>query len=189
MPDHWSVLSFPRLWVTPCSGTASSVGFARQFARCWTPVASCRSPSEPTSCCALFLPRRRRRRSSSAPTCKGPSHEPCNGWRPDDPRTAARPATSVLVGVIRVYQVVLSPLSGPTCKYYPSCSQYAVVALRTHGALRGTGLALWRILRCNPWSLGGVDDVPPARRARAVPWVLPPWHRMRLLRPAACAGI
>ncbi len=71
--------------------------------------------------------------------------------------------TSVLVGVIRVYQVVLSPLSGPTCKYYPSCSQYAVVALRTHGALRGTGLALWRILRCNPWSLGGVDDVPPAR--------------------------
>jgi putative membrane protein insertion efficiency factor len=71
--------------------------------------------------------------------------------------------TSVLVGVIRVYQVVLSPLSGPTCKYYPSCSQYAVVALRTHGALRGTGLALWRILRCNPWSLGGVDDVPPVR--------------------------
>ena len=51
----------------------------------------------------------------------------------------------------------------PTCKYYPSCSQYALTAVRRHGALRGTGLALWRLLRCNPWSLGGVDDVPPAR--------------------------
>ncbi|GAB2464407.1 membrane protein insertion efficiency factor YidD [Xylanimonas ulmi] len=71
---------------------------------------------------------------------------------------------SVLVGMIRVYQVVVSPMTGPTCKYYPSCSHYAVVAIRTHGALRGTGLALWRILRCNPWSLGGVDDVPPSRR-------------------------
>jgi putative membrane protein insertion efficiency factor len=70
---------------------------------------------------------------------------------------------SVLVGMIRVYQVVISPMTGPTCKYYPSCSHYAVQAIRTHGALRGTGLALWRILRCNPWSLGGVDDVPPAR--------------------------
>ncbi|QAY63992.1 membrane protein insertion efficiency factor YidD [Xylanimonas allomyrinae] len=73
---------------------------------------------------------------------------------------------SVLVGMIRVYQVVVSPMTGPTCKYYPSCSHYAVVAIRTHGALRGTGLALWRILRCNPWSLGGVDDVPPARPRR-----------------------
>lgn len=72
------------------------------------------------------------------------------------------PAT-VLIGMIRVYQAVISPLSGPTCKYYPSCSQYAIIAIRTHGTLRGTGMALWRILRCNPWSLGGVDDVPPAR--------------------------
>jgi len=74
----------------------------------------------------------------------------------------ALPAT-VLIGMIRVYQAVISPLTGPTCKYYPSCSQYAVIAIRTHGTLRGTGMALWRILRCNPWSLGGVDDVPPAR--------------------------
>ena len=74
---------------------------------------------------------------------------------------------TVLVGMIRVYQVVISPMTGPTCKYYPSCSHYAVQAIRTHGALRGTGLALWRILRCNPWSLGGVDDVPPARPRRS----------------------
>ena len=73
----------------------------------------------------------------------------------------------VLVGMIRVYQTFISPMSGPTCKYYPSCSQYAVIALRRHGALRGLGLALWRLLRCNPWSLGGVDDVPPARGGRA----------------------
>lgn len=75
--------------------------------------------------------------------------------------------TTVLIGILRVYQAVVSPLTGPTCKYYPSCSQYAIIAIRTHGTLRGTGLALWRILRCNPWSLGGVDDVPPARPKRA----------------------
>lgn len=68
-----------------------------------------------------------------------------------------------LIGMIRVYQSVVSPMTGPTCKYYPSCSQYALTAVRRHGALRGTGLALWRLLRCNPWSLGGVDDVPEAR--------------------------
>ncbi|WP_123816213.1 membrane protein insertion efficiency factor YidD [Myceligenerans xiligouense] len=68
--------------------------------------------------------------------------------------------------MIRVYQAFISPMSGPTCKYYPSCSRYAVIALRRHGALRGLGLALWRLLRCNPWSLGGVDDVPPARDRR-----------------------
>lgn len=67
-----------------------------------------------------------------------------------------------LIGVLRVYQTVISPMTGPTCKYYPSCSHYALTAVQRHGALRGTGLALWRLLRCNPWSLGGVDDVPPA---------------------------
>lgn len=69
----------------------------------------------------------------------------------------------ILVGMIRGYQKVVSPMTGPTCKYYPSCSAYALTAVRRHGALRGTGLALWRLLRCNPWSLGGVDDVPEAR--------------------------
>lgn len=71
-----------------------------------------------------------------------------------------------LIGMLRAYQAVISPMTGPTCKYYPSCSHYALTAVQRHGALRGTGLALWRLLRCNPWSLGGVDDVPPARDAR-----------------------
>ena len=69
----------------------------------------------------------------------------------------------VLVGLIRVYQLVISPMTPPSCRYYPSCSAYAVLALQRHGALRGSWLAIWRLLRCNPWSAGGVDDVPPAR--------------------------
>ncbi|WP_084079502.1 membrane protein insertion efficiency factor YidD [Demequina sp. NBRC 110057] len=66
----------------------------------------------------------------------------------------------VLGGLIRGYQLTISPLTGPTCKYYPSCSHYGLTAVRRHGALRGGTLAAWRVLRCNPWSHGGVDDVP-----------------------------
>ena len=63
----------------------------------------------------------------------------------------------LLVLLVRGYQRALSPLLGDRCKYHPTCSQYAVDALREHGALRGTVLAGWRVLRCNPWSAGGVD--------------------------------
>jgi uncharacterized protein len=70
----------------------------------------------------------------------------------------------LLIACIRVYQYTVSPLLGPRCKYYPSCSHYAVDALREHGAFRGTGLAAWRVLRCNPLSNGGHDPVPPRRR-------------------------
>jgi len=69
----------------------------------------------------------------------------------------------VLIALIRVYQYVLSPMLGQRCKYYPSCSNYAIEALRVHGVVRGTGLATWRLLRCNPFSNGGVDPVPPRR--------------------------
>ncbi|WP_062070497.1 membrane protein insertion efficiency factor YidD [Demequina sediminicola] len=65
-----------------------------------------------------------------------------------------------LIGVIRFYQLVISPLTGPRCKYYPSCSHYGLAAVREHGALVGFVLGAWRVLRCNPWSHGGVDDVP-----------------------------
>jgi putative membrane protein insertion efficiency factor len=74
-------------------------------------------------------------------------------------------AVRALVAVIRAYQRFVSPMTGPRCRYYPSCSEYAVQALRTHGAIRGFALALWRLLRCNPFSLGGVDHVPPPRAA------------------------
>ncbi|MCL2594177.1 MAG: membrane protein insertion efficiency factor YidD [Promicromonosporaceae bacterium] len=80
-------------------------------------------------------------------------------------RLRSAPAAA-LVALVRAYQIVISPLTGPTCRYHPSCSRYAIIALRTHGAIRGAGLSVWRVLRCNPWSKGGVDDVPPSRRAQ-----------------------
>jgi putative membrane protein insertion efficiency factor len=58
---------------------------------------------------------------------------------------------------IRLYQVLVSPLLGRRCKYHPSCSQYALDAFEEFGLVRGTVLACWRLLRCNPWSHGGVD--------------------------------
>ncbi|MGH8892072.1 MAG: membrane protein insertion efficiency factor YidD [Actinomycetes bacterium] len=67
---------------------------------------------------------------------------------------------TILVLPIRAYQVVLSPLLGPRCRFYPSCSAYAVEALRTHGPVRGTLLAGRRLLRCHPWNPGGIDPVP-----------------------------
>ena len=60
---------------------------------------------------------------------------------------------------IRAYQVLLSPALGNTCKYYPSCSEYAAQAIQRFGILRGLVLAVWRLLRCNPWSHGGYDPV------------------------------
>ena len=60
---------------------------------------------------------------------------------------------------IRAYQLLVSPLLGQRCKYHPSCSEYAVQAVERYGILRGLVLAGWRLLRCNPWSLGGVDRV------------------------------
>ena len=69
----------------------------------------------------------------------------------------------VLVLPIRLYQRFISPMIGPRCKYYPSCSNYAVEAIRVHGPGRGLLLAAWRLLRCNPLSDGGLDPVPPKR--------------------------
>lgn len=76
-----------------------------------------------------------------------------------------------LVGLVRLYQLLVSPLlPAGTCKYHPSCSQYAVEALRRYGAVRGSVLACWRLLRCHPWSHGGVDRVTDQRIFRpAVP--------------------
>ena len=64
------------------------------------------------------------------------------------------------VWFMRAYRLLVSPLYGQVCKYYPSCSKYALDAYEVTGALRGTGLTIWRLLRCNPFSHGGVDHVP-----------------------------
>lgn len=66
----------------------------------------------------------------------------------------------ILLLLIKFYRKFISPLKKPCCKYYPSCSEYALKAVEMHGAFKGTLLAAWRILRCNPWSLGGIDHVP-----------------------------
>lgn len=66
----------------------------------------------------------------------------------------------VLIGIVRVYQYTLRPIIGAQCRFEPHCSAYAIEALRTHGALRGTWLTARRVLRCNPWHSGGHDPVP-----------------------------
>jgi putative membrane protein insertion efficiency factor len=68
------------------------------------------------------------------------------------------PLRTIAIAPIRLYQRLVSPfLSANTCKYHPSCSEYAALAIRKHGLVRGLPLAGWRLLRCNPWSHGGVD--------------------------------
>lgn len=67
---------------------------------------------------------------------------------------------AALIALIRGYQWFVSPLLGPHCRFYPSCSQYACEAIARHGAARGIWLAVRRLLRCHPWHPGGVDPVP-----------------------------
>lgn len=64
--------------------------------------------------------------------------------------------------LVRIYQLVLAPLFPPACRFEPSCSHYAMEALKTHGAIGGTVLTVRRVLRCNPWGGMGYDPVPPA---------------------------
>ena len=66
----------------------------------------------------------------------------------------------LLILIIRAYQLTLSRWLGRCCRFYPSCSSYCITAIRTHGAIKGTGLGIWRVLRCNPFNHGGVDFVP-----------------------------
>jgi len=80
-------------------------------------------------------------------------------------RAPGRLLQIVFLLLIRGYRSFISPLTAPTCRYYPSCSSYALTAVQRHGAVRGTWLAVRRVLRCHPWAAGGVDDVPPARPA------------------------
>lgn len=72
----------------------------------------------------------------------------------------------VLLSVIRFYRKYISPHLPPMCRYYPTCSCYAIEAIETHGAFKGFLLALWRVLRCNPLSPGGYDPVPPVKKKK-----------------------
>ena len=72
--------------------------------------------------------------------------------------------TLLLRGLIRSYQLLISPVLGPSCRYLPSCSDYAAEAIERHGALAGTWLAVRRLARCQPWGGSGYDPVPEQHR-------------------------
>ncbi len=76
------------------------------------------------------------------------------------------PIGAILRGAIGLYRLFISPILPRSCRYHPTCSAYAMEAIMRHGAVRGTGLAVWRIARCHPWGGSGYDPVPgkPARR-------------------------
>ena len=65
-----------------------------------------------------------------------------------------------LIGLVKFYQLCISPFTPPSCRFTPTCSQYGLEAIQKYGAFKGSLLALWRILRCNPFSHGGYDPVP-----------------------------
>lgn len=67
----------------------------------------------------------------------------------------------VAIAILRLYQLTVSPMLGPVCRFAPSCSSYAVEAYRIHGVIRGTWLTARRLARCHPWNPGGYDPVPP----------------------------
>lgn len=72
---------------------------------------------------------------------------------------------NVCIAILVAYRAIVSPLYGDVCRYYPSCSSYALQAIQQHGAVRGIWMGSRRILRCHPWAAGGVDDIPVPRRS------------------------
>lgn len=77
---------------------------------------------------------------------------------------AFNPIRLFLIGVLRLYRLVISPLYGQVCRFHPTCSAYALGAVERHGALLGSYLAARRLIRCHPWNAGGYDPVPERRR-------------------------
>ncbi|PZS14658.1 MAG: membrane protein insertion efficiency factor YidD [Pseudonocardiales bacterium] len=80
---------------------------------------------------------------------------------------ATGPVVRLLVVILRFYRRWISPALPPTCRFFPSCSAYAIEALTVHGMLRGSWWTVRRLLRCGPWHPGGMDPVPPARSPRS----------------------
>ncbi len=76
-------------------------------------------------------------------------------------KTVGRLLVGLLLGLIKLYQLTISPMRGPVCRFYPSCSHFGYESVRIHGAIKGSLLTAWRVLRCHPWADGGIDHVPP----------------------------
>lgn len=72
-------------------------------------------------------------------------------------KTLARVPSQLLIGIVRLYQLVLSPLVGQQCRFEPSCSKYFIGSVEKYGVIRGSLRGVWRIVRCNPWNPGGFD--------------------------------
>jgi putative membrane protein insertion efficiency factor len=85
--------------------------------------------------------------------------------------TVGRAFRLLLTGFIVGYRRFVSPLLGPRCRFYPSCSAYGLEAIATHGAAKGTVLTVARVCRCNPWNAGGVDHVPARGTWKSEPYV------------------
>lgn len=99
---------------------------------------------------------------------EGAGNAPCRSRCPEgkcDRNKCSFPA-GLLILLIKLYQKTLSPLLPQCCRFYPTCSHYAVEALRTHGFMGGFALMVWRVLRCNPWCPGGYDPVPPPKSGK-----------------------
>ena len=89
----------------------------------------------------------------------------------------------LLIGFLRAYRLLISPIYGDVCRYHPSCSAYALEAVTVHGSLRGTWLAVRRLTRCHPWAAGGYDPVPPSRTSRDQDPMLDPTPHQRADTP------
>jgi len=74
---------------------------------------------------------------------------------------------NLITSLIRLYQLLLSPVLGSNCRFHPTCSRYAIEAIETHGVIRGSWLAIRRVTKCHPWHPGGIDPVPVAVAPRA----------------------
>lgn len=99
-------------------------------------------------------------------------------------RNRFNPLAWLLSLLVRGYQLIVSPWFAPQCRYYPSCSAYALSALGKHGPLTALALSSWRLLRCNPWTKGGVDPVPERGH---LPWQ-EAWRRHRARRSSRYGG-
>ncbi len=135
------------------------------------PRPTARRPMPPTrDHAAPCLPAGSATHGGAAPRTRAPEKTPVTGAR-KTPHAQPVPDTNglgarLLMAAITGYRRYISPLSGPHCRFAPSCSAYALEAVRGHGALRGSWLALRRIVRCHPFHPGGYDPVPPATHRR-----------------------
>lgn len=85
---------------------------------------------------------------------------PSGGWVVSTLRLAVLVPRNAIIALLKVYRLVVSPLYGDVCRYYPSCSAYSLGSVQVHGVVKGSWLTARRLVRCHPWSEGGIDDPP-----------------------------